>query len=422
MALSITDYHPTRLQNHEGWKALLRRLPPDLDQSAFEGLALFRHRGFPSAALLLRLILAYACGLSMPMVTAWAAAQRLVTITPEALQYRIKGAHRWMSSLVLHLLTHRAGPGTEAVAGLPLTVRLIDGTPTPRPGAKGTDWRVHCSLDLRTQRLDDVQLTSEKEGESFARFTPQPGEVFLGDRNFGTRRGIWHVIRHGAEVLVRVILSNLPLQTRSGTPFPVWDCLRTLAPETCGDWEVQTKAIPATKKTEEIPAIPGRLVAFRLSPAAALKAREQHRKRRSRNGDGPPGAATVEGWEYVVLFTTLPACLYPASVILALYRFRWQIEMAIKRYKSLCGLAQIHTRLSTSCQTVLWAKLLLILLLEDLGARTEAFPPSAGGCGASDQLLALDSPPYDEFGRLDYSRVIAEQPRGVTPRVGTLSH
>jgi hypothetical protein len=415
-------YDSTRLQQDEGWEQLLRRLPADLDQSAFTELALFRHRGFATAALLLRLILAYACGLSMPIVTAWAAAHRLVTITPEALHHRIKQAHGWLSALVLHVLTQRAGPGTEVIAGLPLTVRLIDGTPTPRPGAKGTDWRVHCSLDLRTQRLEDVQVTAETEGESFTRFTPRPGEVFIGDRNFGTRRGIWHVVQHGAAVLVRVILSNFPLQTLDGTPFPLWDSLRTLAPGECDDWAAQTKAIADTKRTDGVPAIRGRLVAYRLPPAAVLKVREQHRKRRRRNGDGPPGATTVEGWAYVVVFTTLSATLFPAATILAIYRFRWQIEMAIKRYKSLCGLAAIRTKLTTSCQTVLWAKILLILLTEDLGTATEAFPPSAGGCGPSDQYVAVDAPLLAHPGRLDPPRPLPGAIGELAPRLGTVFH
>jgi hypothetical protein len=257
-------------------------------------------------------------------------------------------------------------------------------------------------LDLRTQHLDDVQVTAETEGESFTRFTPQPGDLFIGDRNFGTRRGIGHVLAQGAQVLVRIIVSNFPLQTRTGSTFPLWERLRTLAPDAIGDWEVQTKAIKDTKKQTGMPAMTGRLIAYHLPPAAAVKAREQHRKRRNRNGDGAPGAATVEGWEYMVLFTTLPAVLFPAAVVLALYRFRWQIELAIKRYKSLCGLAQLRTKLSTSCQTVLWAKLLLLLLMEDLGSTAEDFPPGAGGCDASGQLLALDATPLDDPGRLDH--------------------
>jgi len=202
-----------------------------------------------------------------------------------------------MSSLVLHRLAQQAG--AAIIAGLPLTLRLIDGTSTPRPGATGTDWRIHCSLNLRTQQLDEVEVTSDKTGESFKRFKPHPGDVFIGDRNFGTRRGIWHVIQHGADVLVRVILRNFPVQTVDGIAFEAWQVLGTLRPDSIGEWAVQTKPV------QRIPAIPGRFIAYRLSQAAALKVREQHRKRRQRNGDGPPGAATLAGWEYVVLFTTL---------------------------------------------------------------------------------------------------------------------
>src|ERR1017187_281179 len=105
------------------------------------------------------------------------------------------------------------------------------------------------------------------------------------------------------------------MQTLAGTAFDAWQVLPSLMPDSSGEWPVQTKPV------QGIPAIPGRFIAYRLSPTAALKAREQHRKRRQRNGDGTPGAATFAGWEYVVLFTTLPAARFPTPVILALYRF-----------------------------------------------------------------------------------------------------
>ena len=39
--------------------------------------------------------------------------------------------------------------------------------------------------------------------------------------------------------------------------------------------------------------------------------------------------------EYVMLATTLRENAYPASEIIALYRLRWQIELAFKRLKNL---------------------------------------------------------------------------------------
>ena len=43
-----------------------------------------------------------------------------------------------------------------------------------------------------------------------------------------------------------------------------------------------------------------------------------------------------------MLATSLPENAYPASEILALYRLRWQIELAFKRLKTLRG--------STACR------------------------------------------------------------------------
>jgi hypothetical protein len=266
-----------------------------------------------------------------------------------------------------------------------------------------------------------VQLTPETEGESFTRFSPHEGEVWIGDRNFGTRAGVWHVLRHGADVLVRLILTNFPLQTPAGAPFPRWEALRTLTPDTAGEWAVQTKPRAATRDTPAIPALSGRLVVYRLSPEAALHAQAHHRRYRQRSQAGLPGAATAAGWEYVVLFTTLAAVLFPTSTVVALYRFRWQIELAIKRYKSLCGLARVRTRHTACCQTVLWAKLLLILLQEDLGGPAEVFPPGARGCRAYRQPVAVDPPVLDDPGGVDPAAARAVATPGAAAGMGGLS-
>ena len=67
-----------------------------------------------------------------------------------------------------------------------------------------------------------------------------------------------------------------------------------------------------------------------------------------------------------VVWTTLPAEADDAAAVLALYRVRWQIELAFKRMKSLMGLGQLPKKSDASSRAWLHGKLLLALLVERL--------------------------------------------------------
>jgi hypothetical protein len=68
--------------------------------------------------------------------------------------------------------------------------------------------------------------------------------------------------------------------------------------------------------------------------------------------------------EYIVLGTSLEG--YPADEGLAVYRLRWQIELAFKRLKSLLGMDQIPTRTERASRSWLTAHLIMPLLCDDV--------------------------------------------------------
>ncbi|MFO1432633.1 MAG: transposase [Candidatus Competibacteraceae bacterium] len=76
----------------------------------------------------------------------------------------------------------------------------------------------------------------------------------------------------------------------------------------------------------------------------------------------------MAGW--VVVVTTLKVAEWPAETILALYRVRWQVELAIKRWKSLLDVGRLRANAEGTLAS-LWVhgKLLYALLLERRGRR-----------------------------------------------------
>jgi IS4 transposase len=68
----------------------------------------------------------------------------------------------------------------------------------------------------------------------------------------------------------------------------------------------------------------------------------------------------------MILATSLPQGGYSAKVVLAVYRLRWQIELAFKRLKSLLHIDRLPTWSERESRSWLYAHLILALLCDDL--------------------------------------------------------
>ena len=68
----------------------------------------------------------------------------------------------------------------------------------------------------------------------------------------------------------------------------------------------------------------------------------------------------------MILATSLPRRGDSAKAILAVYRLRWQIELAFKRLKSLLHIDQLPTWTERGSRSWLYAHLVLALLCDDL--------------------------------------------------------
>src|ERR1700722_13179323 len=78
-----------------------------------------------------------------------------------------------------------------------------------------------------------------------------------------------------------------------------------------------------------------------------------------------------------MLLTSL-AKAQPAERIIDLYRHRWQVEIGIKRLKTLGGLDELPTADPVLSRTWLLAQLIAAVLTDDLANEIVGFPPSAG--------------------------------------------
>ena len=120
--------------------------------------------------------------------------------------------------------------------------------------------------------------------------------------------------------------------------------------------------------------IGGRLCAVLLPKD---KAKEAQKRVRREHGQSTT-SAMLEAAKYVVVFTTVPASRLDTAKILELYRLRWQVELFIKRDKSIGGLDELPNFKPETIYSWICAKTLLLLISRKIVSTKVSIPPSAG--------------------------------------------
>lgn len=349
----------------DDWPYLLSFLAvrDNLERSAAEFGAIRRVREIASASSLLRLMMAYGfCGMSLRRTAAWAAEAGVANISDVSLLDRFRNGSEWIRHI---LATKLADHAALAELNVPrLNARLIDATSITRVGGRGIDWRLHLTMNLASLKIDDLAVTDVSGGERLSRFRFHPGEIVVADIGYAHRDGVESVVRQGADFLVRLNWSNLPLMTLDGQPIDILQCCRRVEEATPSEFSVRIKA-------SNMP--PVRLLIVRKTKAAAEESRQ--RKEKERNKKGKVDLRTLEATEYVILLTSAPAEKLPLEQAFELYRFRWQIEMTFKRLKSILNLDQLPAKNAALAQVILSAKLLGALLVDDYTERYVSFSP-----------------------------------------------
>jgi hypothetical protein len=361
--------------------AFLARIPShiDLEALARQSKAFQRPRGVRSGTDLLRLALAWGPGgYSMQRVAAWAGERDIATLTEDALIQRLHGAVAYLEAVVKQLLT----PVTPIPCWNGRTLRISDGTCLRRPGSKGTDWRIHGVYDLGSGRFTHLELTDHHGGEALDRGQPVAGEIRVADRGYANAQA-WQRFRENspppsqgqarqADYIVRMRWSTVRLVDGNGDLFDLIDWLQTL-PTEIETHEIEVRVQSGKHQT---PA-PIRLVVRRNTSEATEAAHKKLRQKASRRQSQiDPRSFVAAG--FLIVATSLTKEEFPAGAVLAIYRLRWQIELAFKRLKSLLHIDKLRTKTEVGTRCWLYAHLIVALLGDDLSQDfLESFPSAA---------------------------------------------
>jgi hypothetical protein len=344
----------------EEWEKLLSCFPVDLQSTARDAKAIQRLREIRSASDLLRLVLAYClCDWSLRLVGAWANLKGIGELSDVAVLNRLRLARPWLGILLAEWLRSRRA---EFATGRPVRLRLIDATGVSRPGSRGTDWRIHISYDAGKMCVDGAEVTDARGGETLVRHVMQPGDIGVADRGYAHRKGIGSIFAQGGLLVVRINWCNLPMRGPTGQAFDLIEWLRQL-----GDTQLAEHMVVVDTPQGSFQL---RLIARRL-PQQVADAARQHIHSEAKKKGRTPNANTLLAAGFVLIVSNLPTAEWNVNQILAIYRFRWQVEMLFKRLKGILHLDHLRAKDADLCQTYLLGKLLSMIALEKL---TESAP------------------------------------------------
>jgi hypothetical protein len=228
--------------------------------------------------------------------------------------------------------------------------------------------------------FEQFQVTDWKTGESLRNFVVKPGDLLLGDRGYAQLDGMSYVIEQGGDFIVR-------LGCRSFTPYDrrgqhKIDLLRELAPLRVGEVRVW----PVFGRTVKGKTVPLRVCATRLPRQEFRQAQQAARRKAKRKGERL-SREVLRFQRYVVVATSVSEERLSAEQGLKLYRLRWQIELAIKRLKTIIGASELPSRGRESGLAWLHGKLVLALLVQALcnrGQELRLFASKSKGIGSDD--------------------------------------
>ena len=318
---------------------LRQDLPSETVQMAREFNAFSRARKVKTPVQLLRLVRLYG-GLDQSRREVAGHFTWLVErLTDSAVAERLAACRPWVRALLAPMLpTPATRPQRRFL--------VVDGSGIHAPGARGTPYRLPLCLELMPLSVVSITVTDKRTGESRRHFPLGPGEVVVADRGYGHPATLVQTVPRGADVVRRLKAHNVPVTHPTGAALDWSHALGRQAPTTVCTLPVQLAVAGAEP-------VPLWVHAYRLPEPQAAKARWVCRQQSRKTGPQPPQQSVLlAGW--VLGVTTLPPTRLPGSTALTLYRMRWHIEIAMKRWQSVLDVDRLRARYESPLADVWW--------------------------------------------------------------------
>lgn len=337
---------------------ILQELPAGVCSTARELRAFVRSRSVRNAEELLRAVLLY-CGLDYSLrEVATNLTQTGRRISDEGIRWRLCSCEEWLRAVLQEMLPQ---PDRE-IARYSNRLILVDGTRIQAPGATSPDYCLHLGWDWMQQSVTHMEVTDFRTSESLKLYDWRAGDVALADAGYAKAPQLKAVTEKGAEFVVRCAPTSIRMLLGTGEKLNIADELRKRGGERVVTLSVR---IDSGENSQDV-----FLHAFRLSGAAAQRARRKVHRRATKASRRTPGKDTLYLAEWMIILTSFSPEKLSAESIGDIYRARWQVELVIKRLKSILSFDALRARRGSRLARVyLLGKSLYALMIEKRALR-----------------------------------------------------
>nr|WP_240315721.1 IS4 family transposase [Sporosarcina sp. PTS2304] len=251
------------------------------------------------------------------------------------------------------------------------SVKLPDALHVMFPGTTGAGVKCQLEFDYLTGKFCYVELQPGKAGDSLSGLSRlenvQKDDLLLQDLGYFKcdlfreieQKEAFYVSRARADTMFYVD-SPHPRYHKNGEIMKKYAHIRLFLEE-----EIQTMKPGESREFPRVyigkhERMPSRLVIYRMT-AEEQKRQEFRIKRRKQTKPGKIKQKVKDLSGISIYVTNLPAEI-PASEICSLYRYRWQIELLFKSWKSDLGVARYRNMKAERWLCHLYAELIIFLL------------------------------------------------------------
>jgi hypothetical protein len=357
------------------FEQFVQAVPVDIQELAYEFKAFTRARKIQNPLQLIKLVMLY-CGLDLSIRScAGEVAQMQGYISDTAVQKRLAACVPWVKALLIGVF------GLEAIVESgTLRFVIIDGSTIQEPGAKGTTYRLHVLIDLINLTFRQIEVTTDKIGENLDHYKLEPNDVVLIDRGYNQPKTLVPFINRGGHIVLRYNAHGMSLyaEDENGNRVKI-------------NWEVKLLSLKGQEGVIQVfiyfegQKIVAYIHAIPLPPEKVAEARRKTKQRAKENGREASKKALFLS-EWVLILTSLPPTLLDTKTAGILYRVRWQVELAIKRLKSLVDIDKLRApKNSPLANLYLYGKLLFAAVVEKI--INKRFPNAATTMNLSQRQL-----------------------------------
>ena len=154
--------------------------------------------------------------------------------------------------------------------------------------------------------------------------------------------------------------------TREGKKFNMLEEFKGMNYGKFREWDIEGSSKEGLK-------MPLRLCVIKKSKQQAEQAIKKA-KRYASKGRRKLDPETLELQRFIIVLTSLPKEI-STEIILETYRYRWQIEIAFKRLKSIMGLGHLPKTDEESCKAWLHGKIFVAMLAQAIVEEGRHFSP-----------------------------------------------